>query len=1033
MKNLNFKKLFNRRHAAFLLLVFGSIFLVGHSVSADFGDWAGNVVGGIIALFIRAISSILILIVEVLMSVATYSDFIRADAVSKGWVVVRDLCNMFFVVILLIIAFATILGQEEYGAKKMLPKLVMAAVLINFSKLICGLMIDVSNVVMLTFVNAFSTIGAANILDLLGISEVTKIAASSDSSAVSFGMIVSSYIFGLIYVIIATVVVAAMLGMLVIRLVMIWILVVLSPFAFFLQAVPGGGKYSSMWWNKWTSNLLIGPVIAFFLWLSFASLQNNPIQAASSSADLAANNANIEGASASGLGTEAATPAAMAKFVIAIGMLLGGMSIAQSLGAEAGSALGKGMSYLNKGKALAIGATTAVAAGSAKAVGRGGLYLASQAKSFKSDPITGKHKDTAVSAFASSWYGDLTKDRKKERNAKREKYLKSIGMGEKTAEKGLDLVNKEGTQLLGLSTKVGALGSASGVVGASMVGASMGSIMGPAGAVIGAATGSVIGTVAGYASRKKHQKVVKRRDAYKNGPQKTLDDTEISNVETQLAANPNYTPSTTEAEAIKRRRQYNKDNSFVDRNVNSAFKRTKGAFTNMTEKKKRTEDRVKVMSNTPDYFKGLGKGGIYKNNGITDEQKRWLDSMNSGEVGSDGQKALQNLVNQVIGANPATRVNDDEALEIAKLLAAYKKDDKNSIKGLSALDNAVTGRGHNTNSLKDNVLIDYKDFDKNKMSLNRGSGALQYDTFAKNSAKDLASRKDSKDIMGVSFAKVNQRAKDLGVDYSLDDAAGANQKVSGESLDNLSKVMGSLIDDEIKSLQAIGDEISTQRISQLETAKSRLNYGDISGLSLKNTDVSYESRQDEYNTTQHELMHQAGAKNEELVNDSAGALQEAKLIGQIPGSNGDRYDAAIGKLIASMEKSQANPDTIRAAIDEQITKWLPSSNATRVIELEDDKRDTVSDVLAAGPSALDSKELEKVAEKFDKTLDKLSNQLGGKIEPGVKSPDMSVNDKNFFMRTFNSVKKSLKSSDKVIGDKLKPLSALAMKQEKVKD
>ena len=271
MKKINFKKILNGRNAVFLLLILASVFLFGHLANAAaFGEWAGNVVGGIVALFIRAIASILIVLVNVLMSVAAYSDFIHAPAVEKGWVVVRDLCNMFFVVILLIIAFATILGQEEYGAKKMLPKLIMAAVLINFSKLICGLMIDISNVVMLTFVNAFSAIGAGNLLDLLGISDVTKIAVASDSSAVTFGTIVSAYIFGLIYVIIATVVVASMLGMLVIRLVMIWILVVLSPLAFFLQAVPGASKYSGQWWSKWTSNLLVGPVIAFFLWLSFA-------------------------------------------------------------------------------------------------------------------------------------------------------------------------------------------------------------------------------------------------------------------------------------------------------------------------------------------------------------------------------------------------------------------------------------------------------------------------------------------------------------------------------------------------------------------------------------------------------------------------------------------------------------------------------------------------------------------------------------------------------------------------------------------
>jgi len=65
---------------------------------------------------------------------------------------------MSFILILLIIAFATILRQESYS-KKLLPKLLIMAVLINFSRTIFGLLIDFSQVIMLTFVNAFSAGG----------------------------------------------------------------------------------------------------------------------------------------------------------------------------------------------------------------------------------------------------------------------------------------------------------------------------------------------------------------------------------------------------------------------------------------------------------------------------------------------------------------------------------------------------------------------------------------------------------------------------------------------------------------------------------------------------------------------------------------------------------------------------------------------------------------------------------------------------------------------------------------------------------
>ncbi|GAG05001.1 unnamed protein product, partial [marine sediment metagenome] len=73
-------------------------------------------------------------------------NFMDEGIVQAGWAIVRDICNLFFILILLIIAFATILRLEPYDIKKMLPKLLIIALLINFSKMICGLIIDFSQV-----------------------------------------------------------------------------------------------------------------------------------------------------------------------------------------------------------------------------------------------------------------------------------------------------------------------------------------------------------------------------------------------------------------------------------------------------------------------------------------------------------------------------------------------------------------------------------------------------------------------------------------------------------------------------------------------------------------------------------------------------------------------------------------------------------------------------------------------------------------------------------------------------------------------
>ncbi|TSC90628.1 MAG: Uncharacterized protein G01um10142_332, partial [Parcubacteria group bacterium Gr01-1014_2] len=52
------------------------------------------------------------------------------------WQLLRDFVNIFFILILLIIAFATIFNIKNYKASDLLPKLIIAALLINFSLVI---------------------------------------------------------------------------------------------------------------------------------------------------------------------------------------------------------------------------------------------------------------------------------------------------------------------------------------------------------------------------------------------------------------------------------------------------------------------------------------------------------------------------------------------------------------------------------------------------------------------------------------------------------------------------------------------------------------------------------------------------------------------------------------------------------------------------------------------------------------------------------------------------------------------------------
>lgn len=81
------------------------------------------------------------------MDVALFSD--NADnGTFRAWQVFRDIANVLFVVLFLFVIFSQLtgVGIDNYGIKKILPKLIVGAILINLSYIICQLSIDVFNI-----------------------------------------------------------------------------------------------------------------------------------------------------------------------------------------------------------------------------------------------------------------------------------------------------------------------------------------------------------------------------------------------------------------------------------------------------------------------------------------------------------------------------------------------------------------------------------------------------------------------------------------------------------------------------------------------------------------------------------------------------------------------------------------------------------------------------------------------------------------------------------------------------------------------
>lgn len=72
----------------------------------------------------------------------------QENALYRAWSYMRTIANIAFVIAFLVIIYSqlTNLGVNNYGIKKLLPRIIIAAILMNLSYIICSIAIDASNI-----------------------------------------------------------------------------------------------------------------------------------------------------------------------------------------------------------------------------------------------------------------------------------------------------------------------------------------------------------------------------------------------------------------------------------------------------------------------------------------------------------------------------------------------------------------------------------------------------------------------------------------------------------------------------------------------------------------------------------------------------------------------------------------------------------------------------------------------------------------------------------------------------------------------
>lgn len=297
-------------------------------------------IAGILLQIISFIGYLFSLAIEILKWALTYRGYATQSEVGVGWSIVRDIINSFFIVVLIAIAISTIIRFQPYNFRSTLPRLIVAALLVNLSRTICLLAISFADSVMRTFGTQLIDILPVYVLGLR-LPAIT--ALGSESIGGVFGSINSANLTKepldivtiLVSIIIAIIMMVFALGglvmfciILVFRILVLWFLMILSPLAFFLWGAPGrAASYWGQWLEEFIKHVIVGPVGAFFLYIIALFYVNN-LQ-------------NSYGFSPSqslppSVSTVAADPQIFVGYLISLGMMFIALEIIEQMGVRGG-------------------------------------------------------------------------------------------------------------------------------------------------------------------------------------------------------------------------------------------------------------------------------------------------------------------------------------------------------------------------------------------------------------------------------------------------------------------------------------------------------------------------------------------------------------------------------------------------------------------------------------------------------------------------------------------------------------------------
>ena len=218
-------------------------------------------------------------------SPATYGGFSTNTAVLSVWKSMRNLVNLFLALGLVFIALATILGIKKYSWQQTLWKLVVVALLVNFSLVMAGMILDVSHFFAYSFltlakgdnqiiaeslIKSFETekLDEDAIYSIPGIDTTTP--TSTKGWGLSWGGALTVILVLLIIIVFTFLSLLSVFAAMLVRSFFIVALLCLSPIAFASWIFPDTEKYWKMWWQQFIKWCTYPVIFALMFWIGIS-------------------------------------------------------------------------------------------------------------------------------------------------------------------------------------------------------------------------------------------------------------------------------------------------------------------------------------------------------------------------------------------------------------------------------------------------------------------------------------------------------------------------------------------------------------------------------------------------------------------------------------------------------------------------------------------------------------------------------------------------------------------------------------------